>query len=131
MTAMDLKGLRQWRRERGDARALAGGVAAVEHEDGDVLLDGRQDGGRVQDLCAEVGQFGGLFKADGLDAVGVGDDARIGGEDAVHVGPDFDGLGLEGAADQRAGEVGAAAAQGGGDAGFVGGDEAAHDRHLA
>ena len=32
---------------------------------------------------------------------------------------------------KRAGEVGAAAAQGGGDAGLVGGDEAAHHRHLA
>ena len=37
----------------------------------------------------------------------------------------------ERAADERAGKVGAAAAQGGGDAGLVGGDEAAHHRHLA
>ena len=119
------------RGERGDARALAGGVAAVEHQHGNVLFDGGQDGGRMQNLGAEVGQLGGLFKADDLDAQGIGTDAGIGGHDAVHVGPDFDGLGGERAADERAGKVGAAAAEGGGDAGLVGGDEAAHHRHLA
>ena len=93
LTAMDLKGLLQWRRERGDARAFAGGVAAVEYQHGDVLFDGRQNGGRMQNFCAEVGQLGGFFKADDLDAQGVGTDARVGGHDAVHVGPDFDGLG--------------------------------------
>jgi hypothetical protein len=131
LTAMDLKGLLAVRRQRGDARALAGGVAAVEHQDGNVLFDGRQDGGRMQHLGAEVGQLGGLFKADDLDAQRVGADAGVGGHDAVHVGPDLDGLGGERAADEGAGEVGAAAAQGGGDAGLVGGDEAAHDRHLS
>ena len=85
----------------------------------------------MQNLGAEVGQLGGFFKADDLDAQRIGTDARVGGHDAVHVGPDLDGLGVERAADQRAGKVGAAAAEGGGDAGLVGGDEAAHDRHLA
>ena len=40
-------------------------------------------------------------------------------------------LGMQGAADEGAGKVGTAAAQGGGDAGVVGADEAAHHRHLA
>ena len=88
-----LEGALAMRRERGDARALAGGVAAVEHQHGNVLFDGRQNGGRMQNLGAEVGQLGRLFKADDLDAQGVGADARIGGHDAVHVGPDLDGLG--------------------------------------
>ena len=126
-----LEGALAVRRERDDARAFAGGVAAVEHEHGNVLFDGGQDGGRVQNLGAEVGQFGCFFKADDLDAQRIGADARVGGHDAVHVGPDFDGLGRERAADERAGEVGAAAAEGGGDAGLVGGDEAAHDGDLA
>ena len=129
-TAMDLKGLLQCGRQRDDARALARGIAAVEHLHRNVLFDGGQDGGRMQHLGAEVGQFGGLFKADDLHAQRIGADARIGGHDAVDVGPDFDGVGGERAADEGAGEVGAAAAQGGGDAGFVRSDEAAHHRHL-
>ena len=131
LTAMDLKGLLQCGASEMMRVPSYGGVAAVEHQHGDVLLDRGQNGGRVQDLGAEVGQLGGFFKADDLDAQGIGADARIGGHDAVDVGPDFDGLGGERAADQGAGEVGAAAAEGGGDAGFVGGDEAAHDRDLA
>ena len=119
------------RGERGDARALASGVAAIEHQDGNVLLDRRQNSGRMQHLGAKVSQLGGLLKADDLDAQGVGADAGIGGHDAVHVGPYLDGLGGERAAEQGAGEIGAAAAQGGGDAGLVRGDEAAHHRHLA
>jgi hypothetical protein len=130
LTAMDLKGLLQWGAREMMRVPSHGGVAAVEHQHRNVLFDGRQDGGRVQDLGAEVGQLGGFFKADDLDAQCVGTDAGIGGHDAVNVGPDFDGLGRERAADERAGEVGAAAAQGGGDAGLVGGDEAAHDGHL-
>ena len=85
----------------------------------------------MQHLGAEVGQLGRFLKADDLDAQRIGADAGIGGHDAVHVGPDFDGLGVQRAAHQRAGEVGAAAAQRGGDAGLVGGDEAAHHRDLA
>ena len=79
--------------------------------DGDVLFDGREDGGRVQDLCAEVGEFGGFFKADDLDAQGVRTDAWVTGHDAVHVGPDLDGVGGKGAAHECGGEVRTAAAR--------------------
>ena len=119
------------RRKRGDAGAFVGRVAGVEHEHGDVLFDGGQNRGRVKNLGAEVGEFGGLFKADDLDAQGIGADARVGGHDAVDVGPDFDCLGSQCAADQRAGEVGAAAPERGGDTGFVGADEASHDGNFA
>ena len=64
------------RRERDDARAFAGGIAAVEHEDRDVLFDRGENGGGVQDLGAEVGELGGFFKADDFDAQGVRADAR-------------------------------------------------------
>ena len=130
LTAMDLKGLPQCGASEMMRVPSQAGVAAVEDEDGDVLLDGGQDGGRVQHLGAEVGQLGGFFKADDLDAQGVGADAGIGGHNAVHVGPDLDGVGGERAADQGPGEVGAAAAEGGGDAGLVGSDEAAHHGNL-
>jgi hypothetical protein len=85
----------------------------------------------MQHLGAEVGQFRGFFKADHLDSQGIGADARVGGHDAVDVGPDFDGFGVQRAADQRSGKVRAAAAERGGDAGLVRADEAAHDRHAA
>ncbi len=70
----------------------------------------------MQHLGAEVGEFGGLFEADGLHAQGLGHDARVGGHDAVDVGPDLDGAGVESAADERRGVVAAAAAERGGDA---------------
>src|SRR6185437_12443331 len=79
--------------QRDDAGPLAGGIAAVEHQHGNVLLDGRQNGGRMQYLGAEVGQFGGFFKADHLHTERIRANARIGGHDAVHVRPDFDRLG--------------------------------------
>ena len=93
LTAMDLKGLLQCGASEMMRVPSQAGVAAVEHQDGNVLFDRRQDGGRVQDLGAEVGQLGGFLKADDLDAKRIGADARVGGHDAVHVGPDFDGLG--------------------------------------
>ena len=100
LTAMDLNGLLQCGASEMMRVPSQAGVAAVEHQHGNVLFDGRQDGGRMQHLGAEVGQLGGLLKADDLDAQSIGADARIGGHDAVHVGPDLDGLGLERAADQ-------------------------------
>ena len=119
------------RRDRSDARAFACGVARVEDQNRDVLLHGRQDGCRMQDLCAEVGEFRGLFKRDGFDTQSIAADARIGGHDAVDVGPDFDGTGMQCTAGERSGEVAAAAAERGGDAGGGCADEAAHDGHFA
>ena len=81
------------------------GLRELRTKTGMILLHGGEDGGGVQDLGAEVGELGGLFKADGLDAQGVGADARIGGHDAVDVGPDFDGAGVEAAADEGGGVV--------------------------
>ena len=53
--------------------------------------------------------------------------ARVAGEHAVDVGPDLDLFGADAGADDGGGEVGAAAAERGGDAVFGGADEAAHD----
>ena len=99
------------RRERGDASAFVLRIARIQHQHGDVLFDGRQDGRRVQHLGAEVGELGGLFEADGPHAQGIGADARVGRHDAVDVGPDLDGFGVEAAADERGGEIRSAAAQ--------------------
>ncbi len=119
------------RRHGGNHGAFVGGVPRIEHEDGDGLLHGGQDGGGVQNLGAEVGEFGGFLEADGFDAQGLGHDARVGGHNAVDVGPDFDGAGVQASSDEGGGVVAAAAPEGGGDAGFVGPDEAAEHGSLA
>ena len=84
----------------------------------------------MKHLGAEVGELGSLFEADGADAQGIGADARVGGHDAVDIGPDLDGAGMESAADQGAGVVRATAAQGGGDLDLRA-DEAAQNGYLA
>src|SRR6266496_4033801 len=83
----------------------------------------------MQDLGAEAGQLGGLMKADLRDALGLGTEARIGGEDAADVGPDLYALGVERGADDGGGVVRAAASQRGDFAAFAGGDEAAEHGH--
>ncbi len=127
LTAMHLKGLLQCGAREMMRVPSLDGVAGVEDEDGDVASDSGQDGGGMEDLGAEVGEFGGFFEADDLDTEGVGTDARVGGHDAVDVGPDLDGFGAQGASDQGTSEIRAAAAEGGGDAGFIRADEAAQD----
>ena len=131
LAAMALNGLLRVRRAGDDLGALVRGIARVENVDRNVLLDGRQHGGGVQDLGAEVGEFGGFFEADDLDAVGIGTEVRVGGLHAVDVGPDLDGVGVEAGADKGGGEIGATAADGGGDAIRRAADEAAEHRHCA
>src|ERR1019366_169851 len=82
-----------------DARAFAGGVARVQHVDGNIFLDGGQHRRGVQDLRAEVGEFGGLVEADDFNPARLGTDSGIGGEDAVDVGPDLDAVGTQASAD--------------------------------
>ena len=50
------------------AGARARRIARVQHENRDVLLDGRQQRGRVQHLGAERGQFRGFLEADLLES---------------------------------------------------------------
>ena len=130
LAAMDLKGLRHSLAQRGDPRAFVFRIARVEHQHGDVFLDRGENGCRVQHLGAEVGELGGFFKADGLDAQRIGADAGVGRHDAVDVGPDLDGFGIHASADEGGGVVGSAAAEGGGDAIDGRPDEAAHDGHF-
>src|ERR1035441_6077149 len=114
-----------------DARAFAGGVARVQHVDGNIFLDGGQHRRGVQDFRAEVGEFGGLVEADDFNPARLGTDSGIGGEDAVDVGPDLDAVGAQASADDRGGKIRTASSDGCRDAGAIGSDEAAHHRHLA
>src|SRR5580698_7890650 len=115
----------------GDAGAFARGIARIQNIDRNIFLDGRKHGGRVQNFCAEVGEFGCFVEADDFDAAGFGADARVGSENPVDIGPDFDALGAESGAEDGGGKIGAAAADRRGDPGPAGGDESAHNRDLA
>src|ERR1035437_6602555 len=116
-----LENIRAARSSRRDLGAFAGRVQRVQNIDGNVLLNRGQHGCGMEDLGSEVGEFGGFVKADDLDASGLGSKTGVGGHHAVDVGPDFDALGIEGSAKNRGREIGAAAADGGGDAGTIGG----------
>ncbi len=85
----------------------------------------------MQDAAAEVGELGGLVEAHGGDAARGADDARVGGHDAVGVGPDLDLLGGERGADQGRREVAAVAAHGRDLAALRLADEARDDGHDA
>jgi hypothetical protein len=74
----------------GDAGALVARIARIQHQHGDVFLDGRQQSGGVQDFGSEVCQFGRFFKPDLLDAACAGAKTGIGCLHAVHIGPDLD-----------------------------------------
>src|SRR5690606_18607454 len=72
------------------------------------------------DLGAEGGEFEHRLIADALDLAGIGDDARVGGVDAVHIGVDLADLGADGGGDGDCAGVAAAAAEGG-DVALIGG----------
>ena len=124
-----------WRRCRsglaGDERARFVRGEGGEDADRDVEGDGRADRARVEHLGAEVGQLLGLVVADLGDDAGVGDLARVGGEDAGHVGPDLDLVGVERGAEEGGAVVGAAAAERGRRAVRGAADEAGDDDGLA
>src|SRR6185312_2343651 len=86
----------------------------------------RNDGGWMEHFGAEVRQFRGFGEGDDFDAVSAGEDGGVGGEHAIDVGPDLDFFGIDAGADDGGGEIGAAAAERGGDAFNRGTDEAAH-----
>ena len=85
----------------------------------------------MQHLGSEVRQFRCLFKTDDLHSQRIRTDAGVGRHDAVHVGPDFDGLGMHCAADECSGEVRSAASKRRRDSGFIASDEAPEHWHFA
>ena len=64
--------------------------------EGDPVAAGEFDGPQVEDLGTVSGHFQGFFLGEGAQAVGLGDDARVGGEEAVDVRVDFAHVGVEG-----------------------------------
>jgi hypothetical protein len=113
----------------GDARAFVLRVARVQDQDRNVFLDGRQERSRMQDFRTEIGQFGGFFKADVLDAARIRAEVGVGSHHAVNVCPDFNARGIQARANDSGAEVRSASAQRGGNAFMRSGDKAAHHRH--
>ena len=60
-----------------------------------ILVVGREYCRGIDDLCSEVAQFHRLHECEVLDSIGIADDFRIGRHEAVDVGPDFEGVGVE------------------------------------
>src|SRR5579862_1438491 len=55
-----------------DFRSLTGRIARVEDKHGNVLLDGGQHGGGMQNFRAEISKFRRFIKADHADAMSIG-----------------------------------------------------------
>mmetsp|Transcript_19303 Transcript_19303/g.60139 ORF Transcript_19303/g.60139 Transcript_19303/m.60139 type:complete len:329 (+) Transcript_19303:178-1164(+) len=95
-----------------DERALRGRVVRVHHAHRDVDAHRRLHRDRVQDLRAKVGKFLRLLKRHKRHGLGGGAAARVGGEDAVHVLPHLHLVEPGRRAEERRGQIGAAAAEG-------------------
>ena len=115
----------------GDERAGPVGALRVQDADRDVARDGRLNRRRVQHLGAEVGQLGRLGERQVRHDLRRRDEPGIGGEHAVHVGPDLDFARAEAGADDRRRVVRPAAAERGRDARGRGADESAQHRDAA
>ena len=89
-------------------------VEGVLHLDGNILDADGIDGRRVDDLCAEVTQLHSLYIRQFVDGIGRLDDLRVGGHEAVDVGPDLKYLGIHSSSNDGCRVVGAAAPQVGG-----------------
>jgi hypothetical protein len=94
-----------------DQRAGLFGAEGVADAHRDARGAGRRDGARVEHLGAEVRQLEGLFEAQRRQHARRRRDPRVGGRDAVDVGPDLEQPRVERLGEQGGGVVGAAAAE--------------------
>jgi hypothetical protein len=92
---------------------------------------GEFDRARLHDLGAEAGQFQHFVVGNLVDLLRVRHEARVGGVDAVDVGVNFAGVGLERGGHGDGGEVGAAATERGDVAVVVLALEAGDDDDMA
>src|SRR6266481_1381366 len=89
----------------GDSRTFTGWVARVQDKYGNVFLHRRQQCRRVQDLGAEIGEFGGFVEADCANAARVLAQPWVSGHHAVDVRPDLDRFCSESGANDSGGEI--------------------------
>ena len=100
--------------------------------DGDAVTAGVLDASQVEDLRPGRRHLEHLLVGDAVELAGRGDDARVGGEDAVDVAVDLAHLGAEGRGERDGGGVGRATAERGDVLGVLGDAlEAGDDRDGA
>ena len=75
-------------------------------------IHGHGNGAGVQDLRTLRRQFKHLLVGDHIELAGLGNDARITGEDTVHVGEDVAPFGIEAGGKRHRAQVRSAAAPG-------------------
>ena len=110
----------------------SGIVEGRSHIDFDLVDHRDLDGPHLQDLGAERGHFQHFLEGHLVEAARLGNDARIGGVDAVDVGVDVAAVGVQRGRQRHGGGVGAAAPERRDAAGLgVNALEARDDRHLA
>ena len=88
------------------------GIKGAADQQRNAVAPRRRHGRRIDHLGAEVREFEHLLVAQSRDRQGILHAPGVGRHDARNVGPDLDPLGVERGADERGGEVGAAASQG-------------------
>ena len=115
------------RRFIADDAAGSFGVEGIFNVNGYVLLTNGVNGGRIYHLGSEVAKFHRLGIGQVVDGIGRGNDARVGREETVDVGPDFQTFGTECSGHNSSRVVRATTSEIGGHAGLqVGGNETAH-----
>src|ERR1700740_1209585 len=110
---------------RHDLSSLPLWITRVHNPDGNVFAHGGNEGGRVQHFGTEIGQVRGFFKAHAGDPTSFGTHLWIGAQDTVDVGPNLDARGVERCAHNGGSEIGATAAEGGGNTVAGSADESA------
>ena len=108
-----------------------GGAEARQDLYPHAVVHGHDDGAGLQDLGALRGHFEHFLVGDLVQLAGLGDDARVGREDAVHVGIDVAAIGPQRRRQGHRGGVGAAPADGGQAVVRCQALIAGHHRHLA
>ncbi|OPZ72411.1 MAG: hypothetical protein BWY83_00659 [bacterium ADurb.Bin478] len=101
----------------------------VKHRDRNVLAHRRQQAGRMQHFGAKIRQLRCFLKGHFADAFGFGNQGGIGGEHAVHIGPDLHRSRIQHSADQSGGIIRSSSSQGCSAAAGVGADKPLHHRH--
>src|SRR5579862_4016241 len=91
-------------------------IERIEHPHGNIAAHGGHQRRWMQHLGAKIGEIGRFVKTHSGDAAGVGAEIWIASHDAVHVGPDFDALGVHACAHNRCAEIRTSTTQRGGNA---------------
>ena len=110
------------------------GVEGVLHTNGNILHANGIDGGGIYNFRSEVAELHGLHIRQFVDGIGRLDDSRVGSHETIHVGPNFEYIGIESCRDDGSRVVATSASKVGGFAAIaVAADESRHDgnaRHV-